>query len=218
MATQLDLQEQEQLDALKAFWKQYGSLITWLLILLLGAYAAWTGWHWYQRNQAQQAAAMYDELDRSAQAGDSERVGRVFADLRDKYPKTAFAAQGGLLSAQVQADQGHLDAAREALTWVADEAGDPALQTVGRIRLAGLLLELKDYAGALQRLDEATAPGFEALVADRRGDVLMAQGKTDEAKAAWQAAYKAMPPEQEYRRLIESKLTAIGAPPSEDKP
>jgi len=218
MATQLDLQEQEQLDALKAFWKQYGNLITWLLILLLAAYAAWSGWHWYQRNQALQAAAMYDELDRSVQAGDGERAGRVFADLRDKYPATAFAAQGGLLTAKVQADQDHLDAAREALTWVADKAGDPALQTVARIRLAGLLLEAKEYDAALQQLDDATTPGFEALVADRRGDVLMAKGQTADAKVAWEAAYKAMPAAEEYRRLIESKLTAIGAPPAEDKP
>ena len=41
MATHLDLEEQEQLDQLKAFWKQYGNLVSWVLIVVLGGYAAW---------------------------------------------------------------------------------------------------------------------------------------------------------------------------------
>ena len=76
MATQLDLEEQEQLDQLKAFWKQYGNLITWLLILLLGGFAAWNGWNWYHRDQGSKSGSLYDELDRAAQTGDSDRAGR----------------------------------------------------------------------------------------------------------------------------------------------
>jgi len=63
MSTQLDLQEQEQLDALKAFWKTYGNLITWLLILALGAYAGWNGWQYWQRDQGIKAGAMFDETN-----------------------------------------------------------------------------------------------------------------------------------------------------------
>ena len=75
MATNLDLQEQEQLDELKAFWKQYGNLVTWALILALGAFAACNGWNWYQRDQATKAGAMFDELERAAQANDALRGG-----------------------------------------------------------------------------------------------------------------------------------------------
>ena len=96
MATSLDLQEQEQLDALKAFWNQYGNLVTWLLVAALVAYGGWNGWQWYQRDQAAKAAAMADELDRAAQAGDAARAGRIAADLRERFPRTAFAAQGAL--------------------------------------------------------------------------------------------------------------------------
>lgn len=215
MATQLDLQEQEQLDALKAFWKQYGNLITWVLILALGAYAAWNGWRWYQRDQAVKAGALYDEIDRSAQAGDAERAGRVFGDLRAKHASTAFAAQGGLLAARVQAEQGQADAARASLTWVAEQGKDDALKTVARLRLAGLLIDAGEHDAALQQLAAATAPGFQALVNDRRGDALMAQGKTAEARAAWEAAWAAMDPALDYRRLVEAKLTAIGAAPAD---
>lgn len=214
MATQLDLQDQEQLDALKSFWKQYGNLITWVLILALGGYAGWNGWQWYQRDQAVKAGAMFDELDRSAQAGDAERAGRVFGDLRAAYPSTVFAAQGGLVAARVQAEKGQSDAARASLTWVAEQSGDDALRTVARLRLAGLLIDGGDTEDALQQLAAADAPGFEALVADRRGDALMLQGKTAEARTAWEAAYAAMGDQLEYRRLVEAKLAAIGAAPA----
>ena len=213
MATQLDLQEQEQLDALKAFWNKQGNLITWVLVLVLAAFAGWNGWQWYQRDQAQKAAAMFDELDRAAAAGDAERAGRVFADLRERYPRTAFAQQGGLLAARVQFEKGQGDAARATLNWVADNAIEDEMRTVARLRLAALQAEAKQQDDALKTLAAAPAPGFEALVDDRRGDILLAQGKTAEARAAYQAAYKAMGERADYRRLIEAKLTALGAAP-----
>ena len=214
MATHLDLEEQEQLDQLKHFWNQYGNLITWLLILVLGAFAAFNGWQWWQRDQAAKASAMYDELERAAQANDAAKVARVFGDLKDRYGGTAVAEPGGLLAAKVEFEQGKTDDARASLTWVADNAGQPEYRSIARLRLAGLLLEQKQYDAALQQLDAANAKTFEPLVADRRGDVLMAQGKKAEAKAAYQAAWKAMDETVEYRRLVEAKLTALGAAPA----
>jgi predicted negative regulator of RcsB-dependent stress response len=213
MATSLDLQEQEQLDALKAFWKQYGNLITWLLILALAAFAGWNGWNWWQRDQAYKAGAMFDELDRAVQAGDADRAGRIFGDLKERFPRTAFAQQGGLAAAKVQFEKAQADAAKASLTWVATSAGEDEYRTVARLRLAGLLLESKQFDEALKQLTEATAPGFESLVADRRGDVLMAQGKKDEARAAYQSAWTAMDDKLDYRRLVEAKLTSLAAAP-----
>ncbi len=213
MATQLDLQEQEQLDALKAFWNKQGNLITWALVLVLGAFAAWNGWQWYQRDQAVKAGAMFDELDRAARAGDAERVGRVFADLSARYPGTAYAQQGGLLAARTQFDKGQADAAKASLTWVADNAVEEEMRTVARLRLAALQAEAKQYDEALKTLAAATTPGFEGLVQDRRGDILLAQGKADEARSAYQAAYQAIGERVDYRRLVEAKLTALGAAP-----
>ena len=106
-----------------------------------------------------------------------------------------------------------LEAATASLEWLAANAGEDEYKTVARLRLAALLLQAKDYAGALKQLDGAAAPTFAALVADRRGDVLMAQGKPDEARTAYQAAWKAMDDKLEYRRLIDAKLTALAAPP-----
>ncbi len=213
MATPLDLQEQEQLDALKAFWKQYGNLITWLLIAALAAYAAFNGWQWWQRDRAAKAGAMFEQLEVAAQAGDAQRAGQIFADLKERYGGTAFAEQGALLAAHAQFDKGQIDAATDSLRWAADSAKEEAYQVIARLRLAGLLLQAKQFDAALAELDKAKSPAFEALVADRRGDVLSAQGKPDAARDAYQAAWKAMDERLEYRQLIAAKLTALGAPP-----
>jgi predicted negative regulator of RcsB-dependent stress response len=213
MATQLDLQEQEQLDALKAFWNKYGNLVTWTLVLLLGAFAAWNAWQYWQREQGFKAGGMYEELERAAQAGDADKATRVLADLKAQYGSTAYAQQGALLAAKTQLDKGQLDAAKATLGWVADSGADDEVRAVARLRLAAVLAEAKQFDEALKALDAATAPGFEALVADRRGDVLSLQGKKPEAVTAYQAAYKAMDSKSDYRRLIDAKLTALGAPP-----
>ncbi len=213
MAQPLDLQEQEQLDAIKSFWKTYGNLITWALVAALAVYAGLNAWRWYQRDQSAKAAAMFGELDQAVQAGDAQRSGQIFNDLKERYPRTVYAEQGGLLAARVQFDRGQSDAAKASLTWVAEHAGEDEYKTVAHLRLAGLLLQAKDYDAALKQLDAAKAPTFQALVADRRGDVLLAQGKPAEAVASYQAAWKAMDDKVEYRRLIDAKLTALGASP-----
>ncbi len=218
MATPLDLEEQEQLDQLKAFWKRYGNLLTWTLIAVLAAFAAWNGWHWWQRDQAVKAGSMFDQLDKAARAGDSDQAARVFADMKSNYPRTAYTEQGGLLAAKVQFDKGQADAALTTLAWVGTNAVEAQYQTIARLRAAAILLEQKKYDDALKQLDAATAPDFAALVDDRRGDVLLAQGKKDEAKAAYAKAWKAMDPKVDYRRLIDAKLIALGAAPAEVAP
>ena len=215
MATHLDLEEQEQLDQLKAFWKRYGNLVTWALIVVLGAFAAWNGWNLWQRDQASKASAMFDQLDKAAQAGDVDQASRVFADMKERYPRTAFTEQGGLMAAKLQADKGKADDAVATLAWVAANAAETEYQSIARLRAAGVLLDQKKYEDALKQLDAATAPDFSALVADRRGDVLLAQGKKDEAKAAYAKAWQAMDSKVDYRRLIDAKLTALGAAPVE---
>jgi predicted negative regulator of RcsB-dependent stress response len=214
MATKLDLQEQEQLDELKAFWKQYGNLITWLLILALGAFAAFNGWNWWQREQGVKASAMVDALVQAAEAGDVDRTTRVLADLKDRYGRTAQAQQGALLAARVQLDKQQADAALATLAWVGENATDAEYRSIARLRAAGILLDRKQYDEALKHLEGAQSPNFAALVADRRGDVLTAQGKAAEARAAYESAYKTMAPTLEYRRLVEAKLTALGAAPA----
>jgi len=214
MAQHLDLEEQEQLDELKHFWKQYGNLITWALIVVLGAFAAWNGYQYWQRSQAAQASVMFDEIERAVQSGETARIDRALADMKERFGSTAYAQQAGLLAAKAHYDKGNVDAARAALTWVADKAADPGYQAVAKLRLAGILLEKKAYDEALQQVSGAFPKDFSGLVADRRGDILMAQGKKNEAKAEYEKAYKALDERAEYRRLVEVKLNALGVDPA----
>lgn len=210
----LDLEEQEQLDQLKQFWKQYGNLITWALVVVVAAYAGWNGWQYWQRRQAAQATALYEEVERFAASGDAARLDRALADMKDKYGRTAQAQQAALLVAAVHATAGRQDAARAALQWVADEAGDEGYKALARLRLAGLLLDSKSYDEALKQLSGNFPAQFAALVADRRGDIYLAQGKKSEAGAEYQKAWRGLEEDNSYRRVVDVKLAALGLSPA----
>jgi predicted negative regulator of RcsB-dependent stress response len=214
MATNLDLEEQEQLDALKHFWKQWGNLITWALIVVLAVYAGWNGWQYWQRRQGALAAVLYDEIDRSAQAGDVAHVERALADMQDKYGGTTYAAQGALLAAKLLHDKNKPAEAKAALAWVADKAPTDGLQAVARLRLASLQTGDKAYEEALKTLSASFPETFAALAADRRGDVLLLQGKRAEAAVEFGKAYQGLSAEAgNYRRLVGVKLNALGIDP-----
>ena len=214
MATHLDLEEQEQLDQLKAFWNRHGNWITAVVVVAVGIYLGWLGWNAYQRDQGAKAGAMYDELDRAVQAGSVDSSLRIFNDMKDRYPRTAFTSQAGLLAAKAAVDKGQPDAARASLAWVADNASEDAYRSVAHLRLAGILLDEKQYAEALKQLDNVSQVGFKALAADRRGDVLQAEGKPDAAVAAYREAWAAMDPKLDYRRVVEAKLNVLGVDPA----
>jgi predicted negative regulator of RcsB-dependent stress response len=213
MAKHLDLEEQEQLAELKHFWKRYGNVISWVLIAVFGAVAAWNGYQYWQRNQSSQAAVMYDEVERAAVAGDVPKLERVMADMKDRYAGTAYAEQAALLAARIYHDKGNLDAAKGALAWVAGKGTDAGYQSVARLRLSGMLFETRAYDEALQQLSAPMPKDFAPLAADRSGDILLAQGKKTEAKAQYQSAYKGLDERSDYRRIIEIKLNALGVDP-----
>jgi len=140
MAKHLDLEEQEQLAEIKHFWNEYGNLITWALIAVFGAIAAWNGWQYWENTQSTQASAMYDEVERAAQSGDTARVERALSDMKDKFGGTTYAQQAALLAAKTLEEKGKLDEAKAALAWVADKSSDEGYQAVARLRLAAILV------------------------------------------------------------------------------
>jgi predicted negative regulator of RcsB-dependent stress response len=213
MAKHLDLEEQEQLAELKHFWKQYGDLITWVLIAVFGTVAAWNGYQYWQGRQATQASVMYDEVDRAVLSGDMARIDRSLADMKDKFGGTVYAEQAGLLAAKAYYEKGNVDASKAALTWVTGKATDEGYQSIAKLRLAGILLETKAYDDALKTLSGTFSKDFAPLASDRRGDILLLQGKKPEARAEYEKAYKGLDERTEYRRLVEVKLNALGVDP-----
>ena len=205
-----DLEEQEQLATMKAWWNQYGNLVTWLLIAALAVYAGWSGWNYYLRNQAAQAGQLYDELQKAVVAKDSAKVMRAATDMEEKFPRTAYAQMTGLTAARAAFDANDMKNAKTQLQWVAEHASDDEYCAIARVRLAGVLLDEKAYDEGLKLLAGDFPAAFVSVVADRRGDLLTAQNKLPEARTAYQAAIDKMALKNPGRQLIQLKLDAIG--------
>jgi predicted negative regulator of RcsB-dependent stress response len=210
----LDLEEQEQLDQLKHFWKQYGNAISWVVTAALVLVAGWNAYQYWQNKQAVQASALFDQLDQASQAKDVAKTSRMALDLNGQFGSTAYAAQAQLLAAEVLVNKGDLSAAATALQSLVEHSADKGLQSVARLRLASLQAESKAFDVALNTLQASFPKEFEALAADRRGDLWMLQNKPDQAQAEYQKAYDGLTERSELRRLVEVKLNALGVKPA----
>lgn len=211
-----DHQEQEQLDSFKAFWSQYGNIIIWVLIIALGSYAGWNYWKTHQRNKSVEASALYDELQTSLLANDNAKVQRVAGDIRAKYESSAYAPMAALAAAKTAFEANDLKTAKTQLQWVA-EHGNDEYKSIANLRLAGVLLDEKAHDEALKVLNGKFLPQFSTEVNDRKGDVLVAQNKLNEARAAYVAAIAAMDQNAPGRQLVQVKLEAIGGTAPVDK-
>ena len=204
-----DLEEQEQLASLQAFWNKYGSIITWVLIAVLGSYAAYNYWNYHQRNQAVGASTLYSNLQTSFEAKDNALVQRSAADIQSKFKSSAYAQMAALAAAKSAFDAGDLKTAKAQLNWVVANGSDE-YKAIAKLRLSGVLLDEKAYDEALALLATPFAAEFAGAAADRKGDVLVAQNKVTEARSAYLAALSAMDKKNPGRRLVEMKLEAIG--------
>ncbi|NDP58577.1 MAG: tetratricopeptide repeat protein [Oxalobacteraceae bacterium] len=205
-----DHEEQEQMASLKAWWSQYGNLLTWALTIVLAGYAAWSGWNYYQRTQSTQASMLYNELQNAVTAKDNTRIQRAATDLQDRYVRTAYAQMSALVAAKAAVDANDLPRAKVQLQWVIDKGADDAYKAIARIRLAGVLLDEKAYDAGLALLAGDFPAEFAADVADRKGDLLVAQDKLPEARTAYQLALDKAEQKNPGRQLIQLKLDAIG--------
>ena len=206
----LDLQEQEQVDAFKAWWKDNGK---WLLIALAVAasgFAATQGWLHYKEKKMDEASTLYAELEKQFASNDPKRINDAEQAVIGKFGSTAYAPRAALLAAQVNIQNNDVVRAKSQLEWVIKHADETGLQNVARLKLASVLLDEKNYAEALKLLDAKHAESFVGLYADLKGDVLNAQGKADEARLAYQLAFNKTDAQSKYRKLIQMKLDALG--------
>lgn len=204
-----DLQEQEQLAELKAWWKQYGNLVLGTITAVLLAYAGWNGWTWYQRSQSLEAAAVYETLQQAARMGDTKAAGDAAGTILEKYSGTAYAPLAALVSAKMHYQAGNLKTARAQLQWVIDRARQEEVQAVARLRLAVVLLDENAHDEALKLVAGKPAAGFEALFSSMRGDILLAQKKPADARSAYKEAIEKAS-EPALREALRLKFDALG--------
>ncbi|MDR1662587.1 MAG: tetratricopeptide repeat protein [Azoarcus sp.] len=201
-----DLEEQEQIAQIKAWWEQYGNRVVAVLLAAAIGFAAWTGLRRYQDAKAVEAGALYAELQQAAALADAQRTRELAGKLIGNYGGTVQAQLGALLSAEVQFRKNELDNAGSQLEWAADKGGEPALRELARLRLATVLLQKGDFDGAISRLQPVPEGVWRARFEDLRGDALAAQGKIGEARAAWRAALDAFEDAAPLREVIRAKL------------
>src|SRR5262249_12675458 len=204
-----DLEEQEQLAELKAWWKENGARVTLAALVVAAGVVVWKGWGWYQASQSAQAAALYDTLQKAARANDLKATRDTSGTILENYPRSAYAPLAALVSAKVMFQAGDLKTARAQLQWVVDHAGSDEVRSIAALRLASVLLDDKDPEGALKALEMKPHAGFESLFAQQRGDILVAQGKRAEARAAYKAALEKAEPGP-ARETVRLKLEALG--------
>jgi predicted negative regulator of RcsB-dependent stress response len=182
-----DLEEQEQIDSIKTWWKMYGNLVSGVILAGSLAVISWQGWNWYQRTQAAQASAIYGVLEQAVAARDAQRVKAAAGELAEKFGGTSYAALGALVAARQSFEAGDLKTAKAQLSWAADKGKDE-IKDLARLRLAAVLLDEKAYDEALKQLESAHAAAFAARFLELKGDVLAAQGKKPEARTAYKGA------------------------------
>ena len=207
----LDMQEQEQIDALKAWWKENSKWLLLTVALTLVGVVAVRGWQSYQKDQGSEASTLYAELEKQLQSNDAKRINDAAAAVMDKFSSTAYAPRAALTAAQVNIQVKDIARAKTQLQWAIDHAKESGLQNVARLKLASILLDEKNYTDALKLLEATDENAFVGLYADLKGDVLNAQGKTEEARAAYKQALDKIEAKSSYRNLVQIKLDALGA-------
>ncbi len=206
----LDLEEQEKLDELKAWWKQNAKwVITGLAVFLL-AVAGWRGWQTWTHKQAVEASQLFDRALQAAMLNDAKAVREHTGQIMENYGRTAYATPAAWLAGQINHDNGDVKSADAQYAYALDKARDTVVEQLARLRLAAIRLEKKDYDGALALLAQPHDEAYAGLYANLKGDVLVEQGKPAEARAAYREALKKLGDKSALRPLVEIKLDALG--------
>ena len=209
MAT-FNREEEEKIEGVKAWWSRYGTLIT----ILLATLAATTGgtqvWKYYQQQQAQQAADLYALLKQVQTTQNVERISDAAHLLTEGYSSSGYAPRAALIAAKASVEAGDMPRAKAQLQWILDNAKEPEIKDLARLRLAGILLDEENYSEALRLLNTQHIDSFSGLYADLKGDVLLASGKTEEARLSYQAAIDKLNKNNNYFNIVQMKLDALG--------
>ena len=207
-----DLEEQEQLDEFKAWWKLHGPKVVVLITTLVVVYLGYQGWHYYQDQQSLKASTQYENLLKLdiTDAKNLKAIQSVSAQLMDKYSSTPYAGRAALTAAKANFQANEIKSAKSQLEWAANNAKEDAIQAMALLELASLQFEEKDYAGALKTLGKKHTSGFDGLFADLKGDVLVAQGKPTDAKVAYKEALEKLDSQGRLLKFTQHKLEVLG--------
>jgi predicted negative regulator of RcsB-dependent stress response len=206
----LDLEEQEQIDEFKAWWKQNGALVIGVVAAFIIGVSAWKGWQVWSARQADESMALFERAIQAASANDAKAVKDVTGQIMENYSRSGYAVPAAWLAGMVNFSTGDLKSAQAQYQYALDHAGDKGLEQLARLRLAAVMLDQKDVDGALKVLDTQPDEAFTALFADLKGDALAIKGKPDEARAAYKLALEKFDAKSPMKAMVEAKLDGLG--------
>lgn len=210
MATHLNLEEQEQIAQLKGFWEEYGRLIIFIIVVLVVIIGGWAGWNYWQNKKASEASVIYDVFNQSFMVQEPLGTQKMALMLQTEYGSTDYASLASLNAATVLYHANDLDAAGAMLQWVKDNTKDDGWKALAVLRLADVLTDQQKYDEALNVLMTAVPAAFVPYIADKRGNVYVAQGNTEDAKNAFMQAYQQMNAQDDLKNLVAAKLGLLG--------
>lgn len=204
-----DLEEQEQLDELKAWWKAYGNIVLLVVGAAIVSSLAVQGWKYYQNKQSREASAQFQALTQT-DPKDIKVIQALSAGLMEKYASTPYAARAAVVAAKANFATGDTKSAEAQLEWAAKNAQEDPVKSIALLQLAAIQLDEKHYDAALKTLAEKHDAGFDGIFADLKGDILVAQNKKAEAKAAYEEALIKLDVKNHYSSYTQHKLEALG--------
>lgn len=208
-----DLEEQEKIDRLKAWWEQWGNLVSGIILAALLTILGWYGWNWYQNYQTRNALGYFEIVASSYRApdeGSSRRLQETNQILQEKYKGNVYAGRAALLAARAYAEkQDYVQAEGELQRVLDNNKKYPELVGAAKLQLATLYTNQEKFEQALSLLNQEIA-GYEALFADKRGDVYFAQGNLKNATDQWSQAAQTSGVSGEFVQTIQFKLNVLG--------
>ena len=185
-----DLEEQESLEELKAWWSKWGTPIMAAVTLVCLIFAGFNGYKWYQKREAQNAAVAYQAFQNAIYTNaKTEEIVEISNQIKKEFTSTVYASLTGLQIARYYSSQNEKQKAADELLWVLNTGKRPEFDTLSRMRLATVYLDLGQAEKAKEVLEAAKpSVGEKGYVEDRLGDVWYTLGEMDKARSAWQAA------------------------------
>lgn len=212
----------EQSERARQWLQKNGSSIVMGILLGLAVLLGWQRWQQSGVDHRAEAMLKFDDLQAAVDKEDKELAAKLVDDLRKNYSDTPHAALGALELAEMHLKAGQLPEAESALRFAAEQGGSASIQSVASLRLARVLLARGQAQKALDTLKGVAADAYVSEVEQVRGDALLALGRGEDARKAFDAALAAMDVASAQRAVLEAKrddLAAGAAPrPAETAP
>ncbi|RTL00333.1 MAG: tetratricopeptide repeat protein [Proteobacteria bacterium] len=206
----LDLHEQEQVDKLKYFWRDWGKYIIAVIALLVAGYVVSSGYSWYKQSQAQKAVAVYSDFTKNVTAGSKDKafadVDKLIADMSG----TEYASMAAISAAKLAFEAKDYAKAIKYLSWAKDNSSDKSLGTIATIRLANVYIDQNNFDKARELLRTKHDIAFDGLFYEGRGDLYVAMGDLNKARDAYKEGLQKAANDPSTQQAIQMKLDIIG--------